>query len=385
MKNPTNKRIFGRISLALLVLSSINVQKWKSSSRNLKNCRFTVINSRKKWIYIVAITIGLVLFGVASTYPRVGLGKVEQTVGLNTSSEQNLVDKVFTFLAPNDTLRFDDFYLFKSINYYVLLEIVTPHNCEINATIIDPVLDVYEVFQTEVNISQNDDWFEIPFGTAVEGNYSFIISVACELNLNLHVKISFDSVDKCLYDMISPQFLETMKLYQVNKFTNGMVVEHNIDLRTDVSYKFYLGRVSAIGGLTVEDQVRVFYDVIDDEDVVFTIYQNKTVGSVGTMMHFDFGTAVEGIYSVKIQIYCQVDVVNIAYAISEDYQISNVNNGTDPDPDPDPQTNETLSGYFYVPAEWTLGFGIVAGVVLGILTIFGVLKRRDDSVTLKPN
>ena len=313
-----------------------------------------------------------------------GLGKADQTTTLRTSSEEKLVDKVFTFLAPSDTLRFDDFYLLKSINYYILLEIVTPHDCEINVTIIDPVLDIYEVFQTEVNISQDDDWFEIPFGTAIEGNYSFIISVSCELNLNLHVKISFDFADKCLYDMISPQFLGTMKLYQVNKFNNSMVVEHNIDLRTDISYKFYLGRVSAIGGLTVENQVRVFYDVTDDDEVVFKIYQNKTIGSVGTMMHFDFGTAVEGIYKVKIQIYCQVDVVNIAYAISEDYQISTVNNGTDPEPDPepDPLTNETISGYFYVPMEWTLTFGISAGALLGALTIFGVVRRKKDSVSL---
>lgn len=346
-----------------------------------------VINGRRKTVVVISFVACLIFFGIASTYPRTALGEGKQETAPRTSSEENLVDKVFTFLAPNDTLRFDDYYLFKSINYYILLEIVTPHNCEINVTIIDPMLDVYEVFQTVVNISQDDDWFEIPFGTAVEGNYSFIISVACELNLNIHVKISFDSADKCLYDMIAPQFLETMKLYQVNKFTNGMVVEHNMDLRTDVSYKFYIGRVSAIGGLTVEDQVRVFYDVTDPDDIEFSVYQNKTLGSVGTMLHFDFGTAIEGIYSVKIQIYSQVEVVNIAYAISEDYQISTVNNGTDPnpDPDPDPPTNETLSGYFYVPVEWTLGFGIAAGTVLGILTILGVIKRRKDSLVLKPN
>lgn len=334
---------------------------------------------------IVAFIVCLFIFGVLSSYPRTGLGEVSQTALLNTSSEESLVDKVFTFLAPNDTLRFDDFYLLEKINYYLLLEIVTPHDCEINVTIIDPVLDVYEIFKTEVNISQDDDWFEIPFGTAVEGNYSFIISVACALNLNLHVKISFDSEDKCLYDMIAPQFLERMKLYQVNKFTNGMVVEHNVDLKTDVSYKFYLGRVSAIGGITVENQVRVDYEVTEPEEIKFTIYQNITIGSVGTMMHFDFGTAIEGIYKVKIRIYCQVDVVNIAYAITEDYQISTINNGTDPDPDPDPPVNETLSGYFYVPVEWTLTFGIAAGALLGFLTILGVLKRRKDSVSLRTN
>ena len=351
------------------------------------------INLRKKSIVIAVFTFCLLVFGNLATYPRTGLGDVSQKASLNTSSEENLVDKVFTFLAPNDTLRFDDFYLFEKINYYTLLEIVTPHDCEINMTIIDPVLDVYEVFKTEVNISQDDDWFEIPFGTAIDGNYSFIFSVECELNLNLHVKISFDLADKCLYDMIAPTFLETMKLYQVNKFANGTMVEHNIDLKTDVSYRFFLGRVSAIGGLSISNEVSVEYDVTDPEGIEFTIYQNKTVGSIGTMKHFDFGTAVEGIYSVKIRIYCQVDVVNIAYAIAEDYSISTINNGTVPDPDPnlnngtdpDPSANETMSGYFYVPIEWTLTFGLSAGGLVAILVVFGAVRRKKDSVSLRTN
>ena len=347
------------------------------------------INLRKKSIVIAAFTFYLLVFGILFTYPRTGLGNVSQRTGLNTSSEENLVDKVFTFLTPNDTLRFDEFYLFEKVNYYILLEIVTPHDCEINVTIVDPVLDVYEVFKTEVNISQDDDWFEIPFGTAIDGNYSFIISVKCALNLNLHVKISFDSQDKCLYDMIALTFLERLQLYQVNKFINGTVVEHNIDLKTDLSYRFFLGRVSAIGGLSISSEVSVEYDVTDPEGIEFTIYQNKTVGGVGTMKHFDFGTAVEGIYTIKIQIHCQVDVVNIAYAIAEDYSISTINNGTvpnpDPDPNPDPSTNETANGYFYVPMEWTLAFGISAGALVAILTVFGAIRRKKDSVSLQTN
>ena len=343
------------------------------------------INLHRKLIVITILITCFIVFGVLSAVPRNGLGETSQTFSLNTSSEENLVDKVFTFLAPNDTVRFEDLYLLEKVNYYVLLEIVTPHNCEINVTIVDPVLDTYEVFKTEVNISQDDDWFEIPFGTAIDGNYSFIISVECALNLNLHVKISFDSEDRCLYDMIAPTFLEKMKLYQVNKFTNGMVVEHNIVLKTDMSYKFYLSRVSAIGGLTIENEVSTEYDVTDPDDFRFVIYQNETVGSVGTMMHFDFGTSVEGMYTVKIRIYCQVDVVNIAYAIAEDYPISNVNNGTDPDLDPDPPENETMGGYFYVPIEWTLVFGLSAGGLLAILVVFGTVRRKRDSVSLRTN
>ena len=342
-------------------------------------------NIKKVVIISFLLIAGLIVgsLGNSSRIPNVlGRGEIPKT-----SSEENLVDKVFTFLAPNDTLQFDDLYLIEKVNYYVLLEIVTPHNCEINVTIVDPVLDVYEVFKTEVNISQDDDWFEIPFGTAIAGNYSFIFSVECALNLNLHVKISFDSQDKCLYDMIALKYLERLELYQVNKFTSGMVFEHNTVLKIDWSYKFYLARVSAIGGLTVANEVKLEYEVTDPDGIKFRIYQNETIGNVGTMMHFDFGTSIEGIYSVKITIHCQVEVANIAYAIAEDYQISTVNNGTvpDPEPDPDPSVNETSSGYFYVPIEWTVVFGISVGAMLGILTIFGAVRRKKDSVSLRTN
>ncbi|MBY8988733.1 MAG: hypothetical protein KGD61_09785, partial [Candidatus Lokiarchaeota archaeon] len=130
------------------------------------------------------------------------------------SSEEMLVDKVFTFLAPNGTKQFNDLYLVENLNYFVLLEIVTPHNCEINISIIDPDLDNYDIFRTEVNISQGDQWFEVPFGTAISGNYTFIFSVIAALNLNVYVKIHFDREAKCLYDIMAPGYINNMELYR---------------------------------------------------------------------------------------------------------------------------------------------------------------------------
>jgi hypothetical protein len=300
----------------------------------------------------------------------------------NASSEELLVDKVFTFLAPSDIQQFDDLYLYEELNYYILVEIVTPHNCEINITVIDPDSDIYQIFKTEVNISQGDQWFEIPFGTALSGNYTFIFSVITELNLNLYIKISFDREDKCLYDIMSPEFIANLELYQVNKFYDGTEVEHNVMLKTDVSYKFYLGRVSAIGGEPISQEVGAYYDLTDPEGIEFTIYANQTMKSVGEVLHFNFGTAVGGVYTVKIKIYCKVDVVNIAYAIAEDYSISTGINGTEPDPEP---TNGTIQGYFYVPIEWTLGFVLSAGLVVGALIIIGSVRRKRNSVNLRTN
>ena len=300
------------------------------------------------------------------------------------SSEELLLDKVFTFIAPDDSKRFDDLYLYERINYYVLVEIVTPHNCEINVTVIDPDSDVYQIFETEVNISQEDQWFEIPFGTAISGNYTFIFSVTSELNLNLYVKIFFDMEDKCLYDVMSPEFIANLKLYQVNKFYDGTEVEHNVMLKTDVSYKFFIERVSAIGGEQDSREVGVYYYLTDPDGVEFTIYANQTMKSVGEILHFNFGTAVGGVYTIKIKISCKVDVINVAYAIAEDYSISIGKNGTEPDSGPDPEPiNETIQGYFYVPIEWTLGFVVSAGLVVGALIVIGSVRRKRSQVNLK--
>jgi len=307
-------------------------------------------------------------------------GELTLTDAPKASSEELLVDKVFTFLAPSDIQQFDDLYLYKGINYYVLVEIVTPHNCEINVTVVDPDSDVYQIFKTEVNISQGDEWFEIPFGTALSGNYTFVFSVIAELNLNVYVKISFDMEDKCLYEVMSPKFIANLKLYQINKFYDGMEVEHNVMLKTDVSYKFFIGRVSAIGGEPISREVGAYYDLTDPDGVEFTIYVNETLKCVGEVLHFNFGTAVAGVYTIKIKIISKVEVVNVAYAIAEDYSISSVINGTEPDPD---QTNGTTQGYFYVPFQWTLGFVVAAGLVIGALIVIGSVRKKKSSVSLR--
>ncbi|NVM43852.1 MAG: hypothetical protein HWN79_02955 [Candidatus Lokiarchaeota archaeon] len=343
------------------------------------------IKARQKAIVITFVMISGLTIGVLTLKDRFNF-ETESHADLNllsapkTSSEEILVDKVFTFLAPSDTKQFNDLYLLENLNYYVLLEIVTPHNCKINVSIIDPELDTYDIFQTEVNVSQGDQWFEVPFGTAISGNYTFIFSVITALNLNVYIKIHFDREDKCLYDIMAPEYLNNMELYRVNKFFDGTMIEHNVMLKTDVSYKFYIGRVSAIGGSLIDGEVRVDYDLTDPQDIEFIIYRNKTAESVGSVLHFNFGTAIGGIYTVEITIFCRIDVVNVAYAIAEDHSISTIKNGTTPDP---PPNNGTTSGFFYMPMEWIIGFGICAGGILGLLVVIGSVRRKRNSVSLR--
>ena len=161
----------------------------------------------------------------------------EISVSTSGDCDENvLIDKVVIFFAPYYAIQYEDLTLLAEYNYLTLIEIVTPHNCLINLTIIDPENDHYEVFKTYTNISQDDGWFEIPFGTALSGNYSFIFSVVSELNLNIHIKIEKDI--KCFYDILSFSEINRLELYHVTKFYNGQQITHNLNLKTDYSYRF---------------------------------------------------------------------------------------------------------------------------------------------------
>lgn len=342
------------------------------------------IKSYKKGAIISFLLIGGLIAGLLGDNSRIpnALGSGEMP---KTSSEELLVDKIFMFEAPNDSKQFDNQVLQAKYNYRVLVEIVTPHDCQINVTIIDPDLDVYQVFRTDVNISQDDEWFDFPFGTVIGGNYTFIFSVIAELNLNIYIKISYDPEnDKVLYDILSPHEITNLKLYHLTKFYDQMVIEHQVFLRTDYYYKFYIGRVSSIGGESpLESEIRADYDIDNPEGKPYKIYDNKTLENVGYVIHFNFATAVEGVYTIRITIYCTVDVVNIAYAIVEDYEKSSGNDGNSTVPDPEPTNTTKPVNYFYVPIQWTIVFGISGAIIVGLTIIIGVSRRKRDSVSLK--
>jgi len=344
----------------------------------------------KKVVIISFLLIGGLIVGVLGANHQIpnALGSGEMP---KTSSEKILVDKIFMFEAPNDTKRFDNQFLEAHYNYRVLMEIVTPHECIMNVTIIDPDLDVYQVYRLVENISQDDGWLDFPFGTVMSGNYTFVFSVVAEFRLNVYIKISYDpEFDKCLYNILPPWEIEKLELYRLSKFYNQTVIEHHVELKSDYYYKFYIGRLSPIGGESpVENEVTADYDLDNPDGKPYLIYRNEMLADIGYIRLFNFATAVAGTYTIRIQIYCKVDVVNIGLAVVEDYKKSTENDGnsTTPDPeDPVDPTNVTKPlNYYYVPIEWTLAFGLSAGGLLAILVVFGAVRRKKDSVSLRTN
>ena len=294
------------------------------------------------------------------------------------SSANNIVDKVYTFLTPKDSLEFTDMILKKDISYYIFVQVVTPHDCILNLTLRDPQGGWFELFFRPMsfnNQSYGHSSAEIPFGTAFAGNYTFNFEVSLEFNMNIYIRITEDIA--VLQDKIASNEWNNRIFYRVARFTDGMYMEHNIQMDRDTNYKVYLARVSPIA-IENFSQVLVNHSLIDGNGVEFILYSDALLAGAIDVIFYTFGTAIAGVYSLKLEIGCQVDYVNIAYTVIDLYDISE---GEDTNHTGEPTNHTTYeSGMFNIPPLMllTLTVGIVS-----IVSLLGVLIYHRKSTQSK--
>ena len=285
-------------------------------------------------------------------------------------------------MEPTDVLIFENLELQAHYIYFIYIELVMPREVSImRIRLWDPNDRQYDIFESEMFFNPSyGRYFEIPFGTAVGGNYTVEFYVEAVKNVNIHIMI--EKGPKCLFDKLDWQDTNKLIFYQVKSFHSGMSIEHNITLETDTMYKFYIGRVSAIA-INESNVVLMDYIITNPDGIKFDMYYNATMQSIDGLNGFCFGTATSGLYNVQIKISCQVPYVNIAYTIIKDYQISNVIEPNQTPSDP-PPVNNTVSRFFYMPIGWTIGILIFAGgLVLGI-SILIYHQKKQNSFGFKP-
>ncbi len=289
--------------------------------------------------------------------------------------DPELPDKVYAFVAPSDTLTFEDLPLQKYYKYYIWVEIVTPHNCSLTITLWDPDGMQFDIFENDLFYDPDfGRYYEIPFGTALGGNYTIEFSVVTFENLNIYVRI--EQGPKCLFDIIPWEEIGDMVLYKVTRFSNGMSISHNVTFKTDYMYKFYISRVSAIS-FKENNEHRLDYTIYDPDDLEYEIYYNESLSPINEVDKFMFGTAIDGLYLITITIHNEVDYSNIGYAIIEHHKISHV---VDPNQtDQEPPNNTTLqTNRFSIPKEWTAGILIIGGIII-IGVIIAIVRSREQN------
>ena len=298
---------------------------------------------------------------------------IENPLNPKTSGEV-LIDKVYSFTVESPYHNFTNLSFQAGYNYYMFLQIVTPHECTVRINLRDPDGDMYDLFCKFMK--QSDGISEIPFGTTLTGNHNISIYIETSLNLNIYVII--EKGIKCLYEVLSPTQLGNLIQYDVIKFQDSSIQIDYALLETDVVYNFYFSRVSAI---SVEDDNNVSYvfSLLDDQSISFSInWKNDQLEGIGGVTVYDFGTASGGIYTTNLTINCKVDYVNIVYAIVFDHRIgSGIDENTT-----NPEDGDGINDLASLPEEWMIGTTVFIGCTMAILSVMLVNNRKKNTVGL---
>jgi hypothetical protein len=289
-------------------------------------------------------------------------------------SNPEFPDKVYVFLAPTDTLVFDDLYFEQYSTYFIWVEIVTPHNCTLTITLWDPDGKQFDLFEHDVFFEpKGSGYHEIPFGCAIEGNHTIEFTTTSTDNLNLYIKI--EKWIKCLYDKILAEELPNMILYDVTRFYDGMTISPTIEFKTDYLYRFYFGRVSAISAAQ-SSFVSLNFSLIDPELILYTMFTNEELEPVTDVNRIYFGTAVGGEYTLNIEIESDVVYANIGYAV---IQISKISDLVDPNRTDPTNTTNTPRDMFSISPGWTTGFILFFGAMITIVVVI-VVKSKNKNI-----
>jgi hypothetical protein len=316
----------------------------------------------------------------------------------NQSSLINLHDKVHTFLASNSTLSLTVEFE-KNYWHYVLVEIVTEHDCKVNITIIDPDNKEYDSFDGQLSFNPEvSRYVSIPHCAASNGHYTILTSVKNEYTLNMHVKI--EKSTKVFSDSVFDSFGDDDPLPpRVSKWKDGMEIVHDMRLKTDTMYKVYFSRVSSISN-PEKTKCTMNCTIEDPNNLDASIVLNNIDVKMDAITQKYFGTAAAGLYRLRLRIKCDADYVNIAYAVVEDYQISDAVNSSDSPSDPSGNapteshnetnmddvgnlsatTNRNIS--YYIPQELMIGTVSVIGGLAGTMAILMVVYRKKNKVNL---
>jgi len=190
------------------------------------------------------------------------------------------------------------------------------------------------------------------------------------------VHIVIEKSIKCLYNIISSP--SNLRQYEVIKFHNSSVQIDYAILETDLMYRFYIGRVSAIS-TEYSNFVSYGYLLLDSQGIIYDCnWKNDSLANIISASVFDFGTATGSIYTTNLTAFYDVNAVNIAYAIEYVGKIGEVidENNTEP------ENTEGFKNLAFLPEEWIIGTTIFIGCTMAILTVMLVNNRKKNTVSL---
>ncbi|MHA1496962.1 MAG: hypothetical protein ACTSRT_05365 [Promethearchaeota archaeon] len=217
-----------------------------------------------------------------------------KSISLNTSNEEIVWDSNHIVFNPKDQVFLQNLLFQEAWMYDFYLEVVTPHQCEINMTLTDPEGYHYEVFQGTVDQQQKD----IQFGMVIEGAYNITLDVITEFTLNLHLRIERTVSFMDLFD----QNDEILAFHGFRFSQNEPLREIPIFLDPNSSYTFILALITPL--VNILPVINTFID--DPVANHFIIYQDQALNEF--YLIFQFQTINNGIHQLQVL----VDILEIS-------------------------------------------------------------------------
>jgi len=266
-----------------------------------------------------------------------------KTFNLNTSSEEVIWDSTHMVFSPNDQVFLQDLFFEEDWMYVFYLEVVTPHQCEVNMTVTDPEGYQYKIFQGTIDQQQK----EIQFGMVIEGAYNITLDVSTEFTLNLHLRIERTVSFMDLFD----QDNDILAFNSFRFSENEPLREVPILLEPNSSYVFTIALVSPL--INILPILNTFID--DPAENEFIIYQDQALNEF--YLAFQFQTINYGVHKLQVLIDIVETSLNLIVVVMLDNSDPPINN--------EPPPRSTL----YMPLEvQVISIGIfIFAILLALL------------------
>lgn len=293
--------------------------------------------------------------------------------------EYLLPDKVYTFSGGNNVkwfnVTFEEGYM-----YYVYVELVTYKELVMTIRITDPKGRQFKIFDSEMYPKAPGNSFEIPFGTSLAGKHEITFSTNLPEGESANLYISMSKGTECLHNAIPSSQLGEEKGFHVDTFQTKTTISYPVNLSGDTMHVGYVSRVSAInesGNADVSVDV-----IITSEGHSFPVFNQEPIEKVEEAVSYTFGTNWAGTYVIELTVYCQVDHVNIASILLEDFDISDEVHVNQTGATNTTSGNSTLASETFVPPVATY---ITAGTVgtLAVGTLLVMRRQKKEKVKLK--
>jgi hypothetical protein len=342
--------------------------------------------------YIVSFTLllALVFLGpLIMLASSSGLGSDYSLSQPNAGSSENLPDKIYTFTSPQSILTFF-LDLAEDRTYLLYIAMVSPHVMEkMSISVKDPEGDVFPLFEANLSyFSEFSKWWEIPFGTVMEGGYEIIFNGTTEQNCNIHIQMT--DAFQLMHDKLSAEEVDHLVFYKSNKFANGVKKTHDLMMKSDTDYTICVARVNSLSAkLNPAPEIKIDFILEDPQEptVPFRVYDDHVLPQIDQpASKITFGTATEGVYKINLTVYCNVECVNIGYTISEGFEITEGQDANHTEEEGSDESSEqsifSLSNNTAIPLEFfygSLGFVGAVGVILAVVYVT-VQKKSDQKI-----